>query len=313
LLDRSRPELWRAVGPGQIFLNEQHAKPLSSGPGIVLTTLIPDMDHYKGSEGGRVLPMRHAAGVPNAAPRLLDLLSRRLDRPMSIEDLVAYLAGVLGHRGFIGRFAKELVTPGIRVPVTADPALWTEAVSLGREVAWVHTYGMAFGDPDGGRSPGSIRYPAHDSRRPLCTVEVETGQLPETIGYEPATETLHVGAGAFAPVPAAVWEYGIEGVPVVRKWFSYRKANPGGRVSSRLDTQHTDRWHSAWNEELNDLLTLLRRLVELEPVQADLLDRILSGPLITVAELTTAGVFPVPDVARRAHRRTGDDLFSDTP
>lgn len=310
LIDRPRPALWRALRPGNIFVSEQHAKPLRSGPGIVLTTLIQDMDHFKGSEGGRVLPMRHATGAPNLAAGLLDTLAARLGRPVSDEDLIAYFAAVAAHRGFTARFAGDLVTPGIRVPLSADPALWTEAVSIGREACWVQTYGDAFSDWSAGRPIGEIRYPAGDARRPQCPFPVDSAGLPATIHHDPTTDTLHVGTGTFTPVPAAVWEYDVGGAPVVRKWFSYRKASPGGRASSKLDAIHTDRWPFEWTVELNELLTLLRRLVELEPAQADLLDRIVAGPLITVAELTAAGVFPVNPLARRPYPATNDDLFS---
>ena len=58
-----------------------------------------------------------------------------------------------------------------------------------------------------------------------------------------------------------------------------------------------------WNDELLELVTVVPRLVELEPQQAELLDRVVSGPQITVADLTAAEVFPVPAVARKPHRQ----------
>jgi Type ISP C-terminal specificity domain/N-6 DNA Methylase len=306
VLDRPRPPLWRAWSgsPGNVFVNEQHARPLRDGPGIVLAALVPDMDHFKGSEGGRVLPMRHASGAPNAAPGLLDLLGKLTGGQVPAEDLVAYLAGVLAHGGFTARYADDLVTPGIRVPLTTDPALWTEAVLMGREVAWLHTYGEAFASPGAGRPPGDIRYPEDDQRRPQCLAPVEASGLPPAVRYDPAAATLHVGSGVFGPVPAAVWEYTVGGMPVVRKWLSYRKAHRAGRTSSRLDAIHADRWPLTWTSELNELLTVVRRLVDLEPAQDELLERVVTGRLLTATDLTTAGVFPVPELARRPHRGT---------
>ncbi|RKR89328.1 hypothetical protein BDK92_3672 [Micromonospora pisi] len=52
-----------------------------------------------------------------------------------------------------------------------------------------------------------------------------------------------------------------------------------------------------WVEALLDLLTVLRRLVELEPQQADLLDRIVAGSQIAVEDLTP---LVVPGVGRSA-------------
>ncbi len=292
LIDRPRPNLWRASA-GNTFINEQHGRQLRSGPGIVLTRLIPEMDHFKGSEGGRVLPARHATGEPNVAPGLLELLATRLpDRgPSTVEDLVAYLAGVVAHRGYTARFGEELVTPGIRVPLTSDSELWRQAVSIGRRVVALHAYEGVEADP-------------------LALAPV-TGP-PKTIRYDPARQELHVGSGTFGPVPPAVWEYDVGGMPVVHKWLSYRKAEPGGRRSSELDRIHLDAWPLAWTVELTELLTVLRHLVELEPAQASLLASILAGPLLTVPELLAAGVLPIPDAARRA-RRAGPDLFNPGP
>lgn len=98
-------------------------------------------------------------------------------------------------------------------------------------------------------------------------------------------------------------------MPVVRKWFSYRKADPAGKISSELDRINAEHWVPEWTEELNDLLTVLRRLVELEPGTGDLLDRVVAGPLLTTAELADAKVLPIPGAARRPHRY-GHNLFS---
>jgi len=253
--------------------------------------------------------MVHAGGAPNVPPLLLSVVGDRLGHSVSIEDLVAYVAGCVAHPGFTPRFAGELVTPGIRVPLTTDQELWEATVGVGREVVWLHTYGERFADDLAGRPKSVIRYPAGDPRRPLNTVAFPASPLPTTIHHDLATEILHVGDGQFAPVPAAVWEYDVGGMQVVKKWFSYRKANPGGRRSSPLDDIHAERWPHEWTTELLDLLTVLRRLVELEPQQADLLEQILAGPQITVGDLTASGVFPVPATARRPHRHA-PDLFS---
>lgn len=66
-------------------------------------------------------------------------------------DLLACVAAVDAHPGYTPRFADELTTPGIRLPLTADPALWAEAMEMGRTIVWVHTYGESQADPDAGR------------------------------------------------------------------------------------------------------------------------------------------------------------------
>ena len=46
--------------------------------------------------------------------------------------MLAYIAAIVAHPAYTQTFADELTTPGIRVPFTTDPELWTEAVRLGR-------------------------------------------------------------------------------------------------------------------------------------------------------------------------------------
>ena len=90
------------------------------------------------------------------------------------EDVVAYVACVVGHPGYTARFHEELNSPGIRIPLTAAPALWAEAVDVGRQLIWLHSYGERFVDRSAGRPPRSPRmtgeqhtsHPPHDPRRP---------------------------------------------------------------------------------------------------------------------------------------------------
>ena len=111
-------------------------------------------------------------------------------------------------------------------------------------------------------------------------------------------DVLLVGGSRFQPVPTAVWRYDVGGKPVVRQWFGYRKREPGGRVTSELDRIIADRWSRQDTVELRELLSVLRRLTDLAPDQAELLDQVCAGPLITVEELTAAGALPVPDSRR---------------
>lgn len=77
---------------------------------------------------------------------------------------------------------------------------------------------------------------------------------------------------------------------MIKSWFNYRKKVPGGRKSSPLDDIHVDTWDADWTTEFVDLLTVLTRLVELEPAQAEMLARVLEGPLASSDDLAAAGV-----------------------
>lgn len=288
VMDTARPDLWAAHAPGQVYVVEQHSKPISEGPGLVFSALIPDMDHFKGSEGGRVLPLRHPDGQPNLAPGLLDALGRHLEDAVSAEDLLAYVAAVVSHPGFTDLFEDELTTPGVRVPLTSERALWDRAVAIGRQVVWLHTYGSSFADDANGRPLDSVRYERGDERQPLNTAAV--ADMPEVLSYDAETREVRLGAGSWGPVDQSVFDYAVGGKNVIKSWFNYRKRIPGGKKTSPLDHINVEEWPTDWSVELTDLLTVLTRLVVLEPDQAELLERVMAGPLMTITELAEHGV-----------------------
>lgn len=308
LLATPRTDLWKVHGPRQVYAVEQHSQPITAGPALVFAAHPPDQDHFKGSGGGRVLPLyrEHATATPNLAPGLLSLLGDRLGATVTPEDVMAYVAAVAAHGGFTERFAAELDSPGVRVPLTASYELYQEAVVLGREVLWLHTYGERYADPSSGRTAAAPRLP--DDRRPKVTAAIPDSEagMPETIGYDPATLTLEVGAGRIRPVPPEVFAYEVGGTNVLRKWFGYRKKNPAGKRTSPLDDINPTAWSPEFTTDLLNLLNVLGRLVELEPAQADLLARVLAATQVTVADLSQAGVLPVADGFRKAVKEAAE-------
>ncbi|MFF7973343.1 type ISP restriction/modification enzyme [Streptomyces sp. NPDC007905] len=308
VMDRPRPDLWEALQPGQVFLNQQSARPIESGPAVVATALLQDTNHFNG-RAGRVLPMLHPDGTGNVPTGLLTALASRLGiTNVTVQDLTAYVMAVAGHPGFTQRFKEELLTPGVRVPLTSDSALWEEAVRLGEEVLWTSTYGESFTDREVGRTPGDVTY-AHGDPRQIRYLTPIGSEVPHEMRYEAATQVLHLGAGSFGPVPEEVWNYDVGGMGILKKWFGYRKARPDSKRSSPLDDIHAEQWPSEWSTELIELLTVLRRLVELAPAQASLLERILAAPLITEEAIKSEGVFPVADKARKPRLSVTFDIF----
>lgn len=287
VIDRARLHLWAARRDGQVFVIEQHAEAIDNGPGLVFSALIPDMHHFN-NRGGRTLPLLHPGGRANLAKGLLGALSTLAGLPITADDVVAYMAGVTSHPGFTARFTDELTTPGVRVPITADPELFNLAVSLGKEVVWAHTYGAAFPDAAAGRPSDDVRFSPDDERRVANLAAVDS--MPSAMAYDPATQLLELGDGTFGPVPQEAWEYTIGGKNVLRSWFNYRKASPTGRKSSPLDDVNADSWPVEWTSELLDLLSVLARLVEVHTKQAVLLEQILAGPIVSRNMLAGTGV-----------------------
>ena len=83
--------------------------------------------------------------------------------------------------------------------------------------------------------------------------------------------------------------YEISGKTVLDQWFSYRRLDRtkpiigDRRPPSPLEKIQPEGWLAEYTEDLLNLLNVLGRLVALEPRQADLLDRIVAGPLVAVA------------------------------
>lgn len=285
LMEMPRRDLWAARIPGQVFIIEQHTKPISDGPGLVFSALIPDFDHFKGSGGGRTLPYLHPDGTPNLAPGLTAALTTALSRNITSEDVLAYIAAIVAHPAYTRTFADELTTPGIRVPITRDQELWSQAVALGQQVIWLHTYGEMCTGPD--RPHANVRFAHGDARQPLCTKPIIS--MPEIISHGAERSILMMDSGEFAPVRREVWNYAVGGKNVLGSWFNYRKKDPGGKRPSPLDHLYPTAWDPDWTTEAVDLLTVLTRLVELEPAQADLLTRVLAGKPLHADDLGAAG------------------------
>lgn len=313
VIDFPRAPLWEVAGSEQVYISEPPAYALSEGPALTFSALVPNMDHFMGHHGGRVRPLyRDRRGdEPNASRELLRKLTWFVGAPVCAKDLLAYVAAVVAHSGFTRRFREELTTPGIRVPLTADKTLWQTAVKIGEEVLWLHTYGERYDDKTAGRPLGAPLLPEGERPSHIQAVPTSEDQMPDKISYDEATATLIVGednllgtAGRITRVSREVWEYAVGDKRVVRMWFGYRQRNPRRKKrTSDLDKINPTRWTAQFDDELLALLNVLGCCVALEPRQADLLDRICAGPLVTVADLEHEGVLPVPDAYRRPPRQ----------
>jgi len=243
--------------------------------------------------------------VPNVVPGLLDLLAARYSWDITAEDLFAYLAAVLAHPAYPQTFAAELSTPGLRIPLTADPELFARTAMIGRRVIWLHTYGQRFTDPASGRPRRAPRLPADRAPKVLAHAAIpsDAAHMPDELVYIATAHELHVGRGRISNVTPRMRSYDVSGVNVLTKWFSYRRKTRdrpiiGDRRVSALSDIQLDYWHADYTRELIDLLNVLGLLADLEPVQSELLSAIGEGPLFSTTNLSEAGVLPAPLQAR---------------
>lgn len=298
LINRPNPNLWDRYSDKQVFITCWVRHSPRSGLPLSFSGLIPDLDHYKGSFGGRAFPLWSDAGAaePNLPPELLAELATAYGGAVTGEDVFAYIAAIAAHPGYTERFARDLKQPGLRIPLTASRALFDDAAALGREIVWLHTFGERFADPAKGRPASPPRMAKNGPVIPKDgAIPDAPDRMPDEIGHDAGKRRLQVGEGFIDNVSLEMWEYEVSGVPVIRHWFSYRKRNRERPVigdrrppSPLMDIQ-SDRWLSEYTSELLNVLHLLGRLIALEPHQADLLGRIVSGPTIGVDQLRDAG------------------------
>ena len=190
---------------------------------------------------------RDASGrMPNVAKGLLDTIGDRLGTEASPEDLLAYVHALAGTAAFTDRFENELAEAAgpIHVPITADQTLYKQAVELGRDLLWWHTWGERFAPA------GQTRLPPGRAQQ-VTPVE----GMPEKCHYDPDTQLLTVGTGAFGPVSPEVWNFEVSGLNVVGSWLGYRMKTRKGRKSSPLDDIRPTRWTQT--DELLRLLAIL--------------------------------------------------------
>ncbi|MBI3090512.1 MAG: N-6 DNA methylase [Candidatus Tectomicrobia bacterium] len=303
--DYFRPVLWRAHGEPQVYLTSLLNHPLGQGVACTATALIPDLDHFRGSYGAKAaIPLyRNAEGSDsNLLPGLLDLLGKAYQRKVTPEDALAYVYGALAQPAFTARYAKELETRELRVPITKDAALFAKVRDAGARLLWLHTYGERFIPK--GRQRGHV--PSGEAK---CVKPVpgDPDGYPERFNYNDVTRALHVGEGEFRPVAPEVFEFEVSGLKVVQSWLKYRRKQGAGKKSSPLDDIRPERWTSQFTTELLELLWVLEATIVGYPAQAKLLEAVLAGPCFEAGELPS-----IPEEMRKAPtpRPTDGDLFA---
>lgn len=280
LINRPNPTLWTAMSNRQIFLTAIDDDAPPSGPAISFSADIPDLHHYHG-RGGRVFPLwaDAAASNPNLKSELLEAVSEALGRHVSADDLFAYVAAVVAQPAYTESFREDLKTLGIRVPLTTDPDLFAEGVSLGTKVLWLHTY--ATRTSHDGLTSGSGA-PRRDGNAPSWTHPIDASKPVDTLEYRPNPGVLRVGPGEIDNVTPEMRAYEIGGKNVIDQWFSARRADRskpviGERRVSALQSVQPAGWLQEYSYELIDLLNVIGLLIELEPDQRDLLELVRSS------------------------------------
>ena len=290
LIDLQRPPLWVAHSDRQIYLIGFLTHPIGAGPLANVASLIPDLDVFRGSFGGRhVVPLyrNSAATVPNIAPGLEGRLSEEFGRQVAAEEVFAYASAVLGSERYAQLYRAEMAGTK-RLFLTTDPVIFDELVELGRRLIAIETFGDRFGDQAG--------KPAVPGRaRSTVPIPGTMAGYPDTVAWEAASETLRVGSGAIQPVSEAVWTFEFSGLHPLRSWIGYRLRDPLGRHSSKLDDIRPDRWPTAFTDELLELIWSLEKLIDLQLTLTPVIDRLIASPAIPVDLVVPDGLRSGPN------------------
>jgi len=302
LISRPRPELWNVHGEQQVYVLGQLCREPGHGPALTACAATPDYDNFCGRGAKDVVPLYRDAQSreANILPGLLDKLAQAYGRAVAPEDFLAYVYGVLAQPAFTERFADELGTRELRVPLTKNADLFAQVRDVGAKLLWLHTYGQRCVPK--GMHKGQV--PRGKAR---CTKPVpgDAAGYPEKYEHNDSAQILHVGDGEFSPVSPEVYGFEVSGLKVVQSWLGYRMKKPKGKKSSPLDGINPDRWPSEFTTELLELLWVLEATIAQYPAQAKLLSAVVKGPCFQADELPDA-----PDAARKPPSRSaGKGLF----
>lgn len=281
-----RPVLWDSLGPKQIFLASLMTGQMSDGPAMTCFIDVPDKHCFHGRGGKDLLPVyRDKSGTPNSDPKLLERLGQifgvGLKNAVTHESLVAYIFGVLAGTDYATRYSEELKVPGPRVPITKDSDLFMEMVEFGENLLWLQTFGMRRGSSSRQqiRPADPIRWFKKPTRIPNDSKDFR---------FDESSETLIVADGTLMGVTSTSWNFKVSGMPVMKKWLSYRTAKGAGKaISSKspLDKIRPKIWDPEWCEELRLLVHILQETERLRPLGSEILDRIVAGELVDASEL----------------------------
>ena len=129
--------------------------------------------------------------------------------------------------------------------------------------------------------------------------------MPDNISYDAGKKRLLIGQGYVEHVEPGVWNYEVSGKHVLLQWFSYRKLDRerpiigDRRKPSPLGSIQPDHWLSEYTTELINVINVLGMLVDLEPTQSFLLEKICEGPMISGDELRVSGTLDIPASPKR--------------
>ncbi|MGH6924966.1 MAG: type ISP restriction/modification enzyme, partial [Propylenella sp.] len=210
-IDRPRPELQQVWGNDNVCL---YAMPsgTGAGPAAWCHSLLPDYHAFRGSYGGYAFPLydrRPDVAAFNVSSALIESLRAAYGALPGAEDVFDAILCLLSARSYTLRFAEDLEDVFPHVPFPAEPAIFEDAVRVGREIRAVETFA---------RPPGEVY------RRPdFARVVSEPRGAVVPVEYADGAITLcDDGSGRITGLPLSVWDFSVSGYRVLPRWLEAR-------------------------------------------------------------------------------------------
>lgn len=304
LADRIRPDLLQSHSSSQLYMTSIWTKILGTGPGAIVTDLVPDFDHFMNRGAKDVIPLWRDSDckLPNITLGLLDALHGAYGAKVTPEEFFAYCYAVMSPSCFVETFWDELEQPPPRVPITKDYTLFKEMMSKGQDLIYLHTFGEH--DPTHGKRR---RPKIHGAARCAVATPTDPASYPNEFSYDSQKQQLLVGGGVFSHVSEKVATFSVSDFSVVGSWIGYRMKDRKGRSSSPLDEIRPRNWN--FDDELLNVLWVIEATLtkygEIEP----LLGRVLASTTFTAAELPTPAPWEQERVANDPEDQSQARLF----
>jgi hypothetical protein len=140
--------------------------------------------------------------------------------------------------------------------------------------------------------------------------------MPDLMSYDESNRRLRIGDGYVENVEKDVWLYEVSGKQILPQWFSYRRAHRDRpiigerRTPSSLGNIQPEHWLPDYTSELINVLNVLGLLINIAPQQAEVLEKICSGPLIAADDLRLGGALDLPPKGKKSPAKSKTaDLF----
>lgn len=210
--DRLRPRLQRVWGETNVALYTL-PRGIGTGPAVWCHALLPDYHGFRGSYGGYAFPLydrRPTRAAPNLWAELVDSLTAVYGTAVSAENVFDAILSLLSASSYTLRFAEDLEDEFPHIPFPADYAVFDQAAVLGAQIRQIETFGRP---PTVMDDPSFVQLATPPT--PRATLHV----------HDPVGTTFDLcadGSGTVMGLPEHLWEFGVSGYPLLRRWIEGR-------------------------------------------------------------------------------------------